>query len=535
MEKQKKKSIKYIFVTGGVVSGLGKGVSAASLGRLLKSKGYNIFVQKLDPYLNLDPGTMDPYEHGEVYVTKDGGETDLDLGHYERFIGEQFNKNSNYTQGKILQELFDEERNGKFCGKTVQIFPQFTNKIIEKILLSEKNKKIDFVITEVGGTIGDMESEPFIKAISEFQNMRETFLIHVTYLPYLTASEELKTKPTQESVAKVMSKGLIPSMLLLRSEIEIPNKILDKVSRRTLIKRENVIPVPTNDSIYKIPLFFNEFKMAEIVEKYFDMPIKKMDISPWSNFVAKIDKPKSKILNIGLIGKYVEFEDAYKSISEALKISAIHKNVKLIYNWIQVDEITKINVDNKLKGLDGIIILPGFGKRGFDGKVIVSQKSWKDDIVTLGICYGFQAMAVAQAKRQGLVNATSSEVDKKGDFVIDIIKGKSLKNKAGILRLGESTTILKKGSIASKIYDSNEAKERHRHKFEVNPKYINSIETKTFIFSGFDKKTNLYEMLEDNSKKFYIGLQAHPEFNSNPLTSHKLFDAFIESIIKNVK
>lgn len=526
----------YIFVTGGVLSGLGKGVSAASIGNLLKRKGFKIFVQKLDPYYNTDPGTMSPYQHGEVYVTKDGGETDLDLGHYERFIGEKFTKESNYTQGRILFELLNEEREGKYEGKTVQVVPHVTNKIIEKITLAGKKSKADFIITEIGGTVGDIESQPFIYAVSEFMrnNEKNTFLIHATYIPYLKTSEEFKTKPTQQSISLLQSLGLRPNMLLLRANHDIDESVISKVSLTSFVNKENVIPVPNVDNIYKVPDHFNNHKLSEKILKYFNIRNRKLNVSGWNKFIKLVNAKKSKTLKVAMIGKYAEFPEAYKSIVEAIKISGIWNKVKLNFKWIISGKLNKNNVATKLKDIDGAIVLPGFGKRGFNGKVVATSYLRDKDIPTFGICYGFQAMVVDQANRKGIKDATTSEISKKGTFVIDIIKGIG-KNLGGTLRLGETETIHTPGSFVAKIYNSDSSFERHRHRYETNPKYISILEDKEFKFSGYDKKNNLAEVVEMKNKKFFLGIQAHPEFNAQPLKEHPLFKSFVKAMIKYKK
>ena len=535
MKKKHLGKTKFIFVTGGVLSGLGKGVSAASLGRLLKARGFKIFVQKFDPYYNVDPGTMSPYQHGEVFVTQDGGETDLDLGHYERFIGERFTKQSNYVQGAILKELLDEERAGKFNGSTVQVVPHVTNKIIDKIEKAAISSNADFVITEIGGTVGDIESQPFIYAISQFSRIHResSFFIHATYIPFLAASSEFKSKPTQNSVSTIQSMGIFPNMLLLRANKELPDEIVSKIASKTLIEESHCIPVPNADNIYKVPQYFEAHKMAQKVMNYFGTPPKNVDLSDWNKYVSFIDKPKKHKLVIAMIGKYVEFKDAYMSIIESLKISSNLNSADISFKWIQSEDITKSNIASKIKKTSGVVILPGFGKRGFDGKVKAAQYLEKNNIPTLGICYGFQAMTVSHAIKNGIKNATSREVSKTGTFVIDIIKGKLKGNSGGTLRLGESETILKKGSIVEKLYGTTSAFERHRHRFEVNPLYISKIQDKEFIFSGKDKATGLLEVCEMPNKKFYVGLQAHPEFNTNPLNEHPLFKGFIKASIKN--
>lgn len=532
------KNTKFIFVTGGVLSGLGKGVSAASLGRLLKSRGYKVFAQKFDPYYNIDPGTMSPYQHGEVYVTVDGAETDLDLGHYERFIGEKLTKESNYVQGKLLQELLEEERQGKYGGKTIQVIPHVTDKIIHKIAKAGKKSQADFVITEIGGTVGDMESLPFISAISQFSRKykNSSFFIHATFVPYLKSSDEFKSKPTQSSISILQSLGIFPNMILLRANKELPEDMVSKVAKKAYLDLKSCIPVPNADNIYKIPLHFEKHEMADTITKYFKLRKKPADLKDWKNYVSLIEKKKSHNLKIALVGKYVEYEDAYKSIIEALKISLNWNDANAKISWVSSSEITEKNVHSKLKNQDGVIVLPGFGKRGFLGKIILAEYTRDKDIPTFGICFGMQAMVITQARARGIKDATSSEVSKKGTFVIDLIRGKSMKdNFGGTLRLGESETKLKENSVVHKLYGTKSSFERHRHRYEINPEYIDLIEDNEFIFSGYSAKENFAEVCEMPSKKFYLGIQAHPEFNANPLEEHPLFRAFVKATIKNSK
>ena len=529
---------KYIFVTGGVVSGLGKGVAAASLGRILKARGFSIFVQKFDPYLNVDPGTMSPLEHGEVYVTKDGGETDLDLGHYERFIGEEFTKDSNVTSGRILSNIIHNERKGKYNGKTVQIVPHVTEMIEEQILKAGKKSKADFIITEIGGTVGDIELYSYVYALSSFSNKYKdnSFFIHTTYVPFLEASKEFKSKPTQHSIKEIRQYGINPNLVLLRSNKQLTEEIITKVSASSQLRKDQVIGVPNSDNIYKVPLYLEENKMAQGVLKYFGLRNKKPKLDDWEEFVKLIDKKKNKKITIGMVGKYTKFEDAYMSIIEALKISSIHAGVSLELKWIKADLIKSTNVSDKLKGLDGVLILPGFGKRGFDGKVESSTFLRGTKIPTLGICYGLQAMTVSQAIKSGYKDAITTENNKSGTPIIDIVRGKSKKDiLGGTLRLGEGETIIKKGTLAHKIYGKTSIFERHRHRYEVNPKYKNNIERDGFIFSGHSAKTNLAEIVEYKKHPFYIGVQYHPEFTSNPLTDHPLFSAFVRKIKSNKK
>ena len=528
---------KYIFVTGGVLSGIGKGVSAASLGRLLISKGYTVFVQKFDPYLNYDPGTMNPYQHGEVFVTGDGAETDLDLGHYERFIDTELSKTSNWTQGKLLMEVIENERKGLYNGNTVQTVPHVTNIIESKIIKAGQESKADFIIVEIGGTVGDIESQPFYYAIASFarKNPNNTLFMHATYLPYLEASKEFKTKPTQHSVSYLQSLGIFPNMLILRANKEIPNNMVQKVSDKINISIEKVLAVPNVKSIYEVPINFEKMKVAEQVEKHFGMKVKPVDLKVWKKVVRKLLKHNEKTITLALVGKYVEFEDAYKSIVEGLKVSSALNNLNVNFKWVSSDGITKKNVKSKLNKIDGAVILPGFGERGFEGKVEVVSYLRDNDIPTLGICFGMQAIVVEQARRIGIKDATSSEISKTGTFVIDIARGKNKDdNLGGTLRLGNYSANLKKGSIVSKLYKSDVVIERHRHRYEVSLEFKEKLEDDEFKFSGFDSKSGLIEYVEISSKKFFIALQAHPEYKATPLHPHPLFNGLIKAIKKSV-
>lgn len=532
--RNKKNNTKIIFVTGGVISGIGKGITASSVGNILKARGFKIFMQKLDCYLNIDPGVLSPYEHGEVYVTEDGGETDLDLGHYERFIDETLTKESNYTTGKIYQRIFENERKGKYNGKTVQMVPHFTNEIMNIINSTIEKNKPDFLIVEIGGTIGDIESSPFIKAISEysFRNPNTCYFIHVTYVPWLNASKEFKTKPTQNSISMLLSGGINPNMILLRSQNPINEAIIDKISNLSYIKKECVISVYDFDSVYRIPLYLESQGVCDRILEFFSIKSRKSNFTDWEEFVNKLVEPKKNNINIAMIGKYIELEDAYKSIKEALFISGIYENANINFDWISAETIEEKNIALKLRDIDGVVVLPGFGKRGFEGKVTAVNYTRKNNIPTLGICFGMQAMTVNQARLKGIKDATSSEISDKGTFVLDIIVGKDKENIGGTLRLGADSICLKDNSQIKRIYEEGEITERSRHRYEVNPKYISKIEDKEFKFTGYNKTKNLIEACELENHPFYIGVQYHPEFNAKPLRPSKLFSAFIKSIIK---
>lgn len=524
---------KYIFVTGGVLSSLGKGVTAASLGRLLKSRGYSIFVLKLDPYLNIDPGTMSPYEHGEVFVTKDGAETDLDLGHYERFIDTEFTNESNYTSGRIYSEIFKRERQGKYEGRTIQVIPHITNYIENIILNAGKKFKSDFVIIEVGGTVGDIELQPFIHAFASFarKNINQTFFIHIAYAPYLESSKEFKSKPIQHSLKELRQYGLEPNSIIIRSNSIIDSSIYKKIAISTIFDENAIINLPNFSNIYEIPLYLEKKGLAKLVEKHFQLAKKAPNLKKWKIFTNKFNSiHEKKEITIAMIGKYIELEDAYMSVIESLKISAIYANAKLKFKWIKASTINDNNLIEKLDRVDGAIILPGFGVRGFEGKISSAKYLNYKKIPTLGICYGMQAMVLAQARHVGIKDATSSEHSNNGELIIDLIYSNDDKL-IQKMNLGNNDIHLLKSSLAHKIYKSDIISERHRHRYAVNKKYITGLEKDGFKFSGFSKKYNVPEIIEDSNHPFYIGVQFHPEFKSNPLNEHKLFSSFIKKCI----
>lgn len=531
----KENKTKYIFVTGGVVSGIGKGISAASIGNILKAKGFKILMQKLDPYLNIDPGVLSPYEHGEVYVTKDGGETDLDLGHYERFLSQSVERDSSWTSGKIYQRIFEKERKGFYEGSTVQIIPHFTNEIQEIIKETTEKHKPDFYIVEIGGTVGDTESISFIQAAAEFsfRNRDDVFFIHTTYVPWLHSSKEFKTKPTQFSIATLSSLGIKPNIVLLRSQYEIMLDIRTKISKTTFLPVENIISIHDIDSVYKIPNYLESQNVSNLILDHFNMKSKKtLDTKVWNDFVEKIDLKNKKEITIAFVGKYVEYEDAYKSISEALYISATHLKLKLKIKWVLSESIIEKTVNEILANIDGVVILPGFGKRGFHGKLVTAEFTRIKHIPTLGICYGMQAMTINQALRKGINDATSSEIDEDGTFIFDLInKDAPDKYLGGSMRLGDYDITFQKQTKFNDIY-GNLASERHRHRYEVNDKYISELEDNDFIFSGRNPQSGLVETCEVMSHPFYLGTQYHPEFNASILKPHPLFTAFLEVIKK---
>ena len=523
---------KNIFITGGVLSGVGKGVTAASIGALLKQSGKKVFVQKFDPYLNHDPGTMSPYQHGEVYVTQDGGETDLDLGHYERIIGDNFFKDSNYTTGSLYKEIFDEERRGLYKGATVQVLPHVVNKIKEKIINATKKHKPDFMIIEIGGTVGDIESQPYIHAISNF-NPKKSLFIHTTYIPFLAAAKEHKSKPTQHSLSTLNSYGIFPNILILRSNTKVNNNITKKVANYARININNVINIPDVSNIYALPVFIEKSKLINTIEKHFKIKLN-TDIKNLIKINKLINNKKKQQVTIGMIGKYIELEDSYLSIIESIKITSIYKKLAVNFKWMDASLINNKNVASKLNGCDGYVILPGFGSRGFNGKVIAATHLRSTTTPTLGICYGLQAMVISQAIIKGISNPITTEISKKGTPIVDIIEGKSSNIIGGTLRLGGWDCEILPNTIAKKIYKTNLIQPRHRHRYEINPKYINELEDNEFKFSGYNPQTKLVEIAECTKHPFYFGVQFHPEFSSTLLKSNPLFDYFMD-VVKNKK
>ena len=538
---------RYIFVTGGVVSSLGKGLSSASLAYLLQSRGYKVRLRKLDPYLNVDPGTMSPFQHGEVFVTDDGAETDLDLGHYERFTGISAKQSDNITTGRIYSDIIQRERKGGYLGKTVQVIPHVTDRIKEFIKKDVSSE--DFIICEIGGTVGDIESLPFLEAIRQFSNdhgKKNTLFIHLTLVPYMRASDEIKTKPTQHSVKELRTIGIQPNIIICRSEQPLPFDQRKKISLFCNVPFENVIETVDVKTIYEAPISFNKEKLDKIVLKYFKLKSKKnVNLNPWKKITNVVLKTKPKV-NIGLIGKYVNLKDAYKSLDEALIHGGIDNNVKVNLIRIESDKLKPNEIKEKLKNISGILIPGGFGKRGTEGKIEAIKYARQNKIPFLGICYGMQ-MAVIEYARNVLKikKATSSEFSKTGVNVIGLIhewnrdgkifKG-SKKELGGTMRLGLYEAKLKKNSLIQKIYRSNSINERHRHRYEVNIDYKDKFEDKGLIFSGMSPDHKLPEIIELKNHPWFVGVQFHPEFKSRPLNPHPLFSSFIKAAkIKNAK
>ena len=531
---------RYIFVTGGVVSSLGKGLSSASLAYLLQSRGYKVRLRKLDPYLNVDPGTMSPFQHGEVYVTDDGAETDLDLGHYERFSGVSAKKSDNITTGKIYNDVLKKERKGEYLGKTVQVIPHITDRI--KQFIKNDSSKEDFVICEIGGIVGDIESLPFVEAIRQFANdigKKNALFIHLTLVPYLKSSDEIKTKPTQHSVKELRSIGIQPDIIICRSERPIPLEHRKKISLFCNVNIKNVIETVDVKTIYEAPISFFKEKLDIQVLDYFKLKSKKnVNLTPWKK-ITKIILQTKKQINIAIIGKYVELKDAYKSLDEALTHGGIENNIKVNLIRIDSEKLKVSEIKSKLQNISGILIPGGFGKRGTDGKIEAIRYARNNKIPFLGICYGMQMAIIEFARNKlNLKKATSSEINKKGLHIIGLLNewlkdGKKIKGTdkdlGGTMRLGSYDAKLKENSIIKKIYKKNLIKERHRHRYEVNIAYKEKFEKNGMIFSGLSPDGELPEIIELRNHPWFIGVQFHPEFKSRPLAPHPLFSSFIKA------
>ena len=531
---------RYIFVTGGVVSSLGKGLSSASLAYLLQSRGFKVRIRKLDPYLNVDPGTMNPFQHGEVFVTDDGAETDLDLGHYERFSGISAKKSDNITTGQIYSDVLKKERKGKYLGKTVQVIPHVTDRIKEFIKSDIKNE--DFVICEIGGTVGDIESLPFLEAIRQFSNdigKKNTLFIHLTLVPYMRASDEIKTKPTQHSVKELRSIGIQPDIIICRSERNIPLEQRKKISLFCNVDIKNVIQTIDVKTIYEAPISFNNEKLDKQVLDYFKIKSKKsVNLNPWKKITKVVLSPR-KHVNIAIIGKYVNLKDAYKSLDEALVHGGIHNNLKVNLVRIESDNLKPTEIKKKLINVSGILIPGGFGKRGTKGKIAAIKYARINKIPFLGICFGMQ-MAIIEFARNvlNIKTASSSELNSKCTPVVGLIHewkkdGKTIrgtnKDLGGTMRLGLYEAELLNNSLIKSIYKAKSIKERHRHRYEVNINFKKHFEKKGLIFSGNSPDKNLPEIIELKNHPWFIGVQFHPEFKSRPLSPHPLFSSFIKA------
>ena len=529
---------KYIFVTGGVVSGLGKGITASSVALLLKSRGYKVFMQKFDPYFNVDPGTMNPIQHGEVFVTYDGCETDLDLGHYERFIDEELNYSSNITSGKIFKSVIDKERHGDYLGATVQMIPHITNEIKNKVYEAGHSSGADIVITEIGGTVGDIESQPFIEALRQIQYERgssETFFIHCTLIPYIFGSNELKTKPTQNSVRDLRNMGIRPDALVCRAPYNTGDHIKEKLSLFCSVPKEHVIDSIDVNNIYEIPINYYEQKIDEIILKQFGLPIKRADLSDWKNLIKTVNN-LDKEIEIALVGKYVELHDAYISVAESLKHAGYKYNTKININWIDSEKLEddKVNLKEVFKNSKGILVPGGFGTRGINGKIKAITYARTNDIPFLGICLGMQLSVIEFARNVAKIeDANSAEFDGncKNPVIHIMDNQKGISKKGGTMRLGAYPCKIKHDTLAYKIYNQDMILERHRHRFEFNNEYKEILEKNGLICSGTSPDGSLVEIVEIPNNKFFIAGQFHPEFKSRPDKPAPLFKKFIKAII----
>ncbi|MBQ8995202.1 MAG: CTP synthase [Oscillospiraceae bacterium] len=529
---------KYIFVTGGVVSGLGKGITAASLGRLLKARGLKVAAQKLDPYINVDPGTMSPYQHGEVYVTEDGAETDLDLGHYERFIDEDLNRFSNLTTGKVYWNVLNKERRGDYLGSTVQVIPHVTNEIKEFIYNAGKTTNADVVITEIGGTIGDIESQPFIEAVRQISleiGRENSLFIHVTLVPFLRGSDEHKSKPTQHSVKELQGLGINPNIIVLRCDEPLEDSIFQKIALFCNVKPDCVIENITLPFLYEAPLMLEHNGLANVVCRELGLQTQEPDLKEWEDLVARIEESQKKTIRIGLVGKYVALHDAYLSVAEALRHAGYAHHVGVEIQWIDSERITEENVQQILSGIDGIIVPGGFGPRGIEGMICSAKYARENEVPYFGICLGMQVAAIEYARNVcGIADANSGEFDECcGHKVIDFMPGQNDEiNKGGTLRLGSYPCKVTPGTTMAKCYKAENIKERHRHRYEFNNDFREVFEEKGMTIGGISPDGKLVETIELSQMDFYVGVQYHPEFRSRPNRPHPLFLGFIGAAVK---
>ncbi len=529
---------KYIFVTGGVVSSLGKGIISASIGKLLQARGYKVTIQKFDPYINIDPGTLNPYEHGECYVTDDGFETDLDLGHYERFTGIRTTQNNSITTGRIYKTVIDRERHGDYLGKTIQVVPHITNEIKRRMLREDEHEEqLDFVITEVGGTIGDIESAPFMEAIRQlrYQLGRNAVCVHLTYVPYLKAADELKTKPTQHSVKELQSMGIQPDILVLRTERHLDDNMRMKVASFCNVDLECVVQSEDLPSIYEVPVNMQHQGLDAAILRKIGIPVGETPaMKPWRAFLDKQRSATTEV-HIALVGKY-DLQDAYKSIRESLNLAGIYNDVKARLHFVNSEEITRQNIAQKLEGMQGVVICPGFGTRGIEGKIIAAEYTRTNDIPTFGICLGMQMMVIEFARNVlGYADANSAEMDSKTPHnVIDMMEEqKTITQLGGTMRLGAYECELVKGSRTYEAYGQETLiKERHRHRYEFNNHYQQQYEDAGMKCVGINPDANLVEIVEIPENRWYIGTQFHPEYSSTVLNPHPLFMSFINELKK---
>ena len=529
---------KYIFVTGGVVSGLGKGITAASLGRLLKSRGLKVAAQKLDPYINVDPGTMSPYQHGEVYVTEDGAETDLDLGHYERFIDEDLNRFSNLTTGKVYWNVLNKERRGEYLGSTVQVIPHITNEIKEFVYKVGNETSADIVITEIGGTIGDIESQPFLEAARQISleiGRENSLFIHVTLVPFLSGSDEHKSKPTQHSVKELQGMGINPDIIVLRCDRSLEPSIFKKISMFCNVKPDCVIENMTLDNLYEVPVMLEKLNFSGVVCRELNIDAPKPNMTEWLTMLDQLYN-RSRKVTIGLVGKYVQLHDAYLSVAEALRHAGYPQKAFVDISWIDSETITSQNINEKLSGLDGILIPGGFGGRGIEGMILAAEYARVNNIPYFGICLGMQIAVIEYARNAaGLSDANSGEFDENcKNKVIDFMPGQSNEiNKGGTLRLGSYPCRIAHGTTMERCYGSELIHERHRHRYEFNNDYRDILTDAGLTLSGFSPDGRLVETVELSKRSFHVGVQFHPEFKSRPQRPHPLFFGFIKAAIEH--
>ena len=528
---------KFIFVTGGVSSSLGKGIISASLAKLLQSRGYSVTIQKFDPYINVDPGTLNPYEHGECFVTEDGAETDLDLGHYERFLNVNTSQSNNVTTGRVYKTVIEKERKGEYLGKTVQVIPHITNEIKRLIKLLSNEEKYDFILTEIGGTVGDIESLPYIESVRQLRwelGKENTLLIHLTLIPFLSAAKELKTKPTQHSVKTLMESGLNADILVCRTEHEISNDIKEKLALFCNVDVDSVVQSIDATTIYEVPIMMKNEKLDQVVLKKLNLKNpKKPDLKKWISFVDRLKFPKEEV-QIGLIGKYVELQDSYKSILESLVHAGSENKTKVKVVSIHSEFINSDQINNEISNLDGILVAPGFGERGIEGKIDAIKCSRENNIPFFGICLGMQ-MAVIEFSRNilKLKDANSTEMDQNTtNPVISLMENqKNITEKGGTMRLGAWKCKIKKNTLVHKIYDKNVISERHRHRWELNEKYIEKLNENGLKTSGINPETNLVEIIEYPKNDWFVGVQFHPEYKSTVESPHPLFVSFVKACL----
>jgi len=526
---------RYIFITGGVTSSLGKGLAAASIGRLLESRNFDVTIQKLDPYINVDPGTMNPFQHGEVFVTEDGAETDLDLGHYERFTSITTGRSNNYTTGRIYNQVIERERRGDYLGGTVQVIPHITDEI--KRAIRELSPGHEIQIVEIGGTVGDIESLPFLEAIRQFRQEvgpHRALFVHLTLVPWLSAAHELKTKPTQHSVRELLSIGIQPDILLCRGDRPLPAEIKRKIALFCNVSVDQVVSAPDAESIYKVPLSYAQEGIDEIISKLLDLPYRRRDISRWEKLVHTIENPKGHV-TIGMVGKYVSYEDSYKSLNEALRHGGVANNVKVDLEFIEAEKMERGDIDEEIQKLDAVLVPGGFGERGVEGMIRAVERARELKIPFFGICLGLQCAVVETARNvAGLKGAHSSEFAPDAPHkVIDFLpEQRALTTKGGNMRLGGYACRIAPGTKAHKLYGKTDVVERHRHRYEVNNAYRDEMAAKGLVFSGTSPDGRLVEIVELTDHPFFVGTQFHPEFKSRPNRAHPLFRGFIAAALK---